>query len=133
MKRFVVLLSLAALAAACTTPTTNQPPANTTAAKETKPAPAISDADATAKEKEAWDAISKKNYDAFANLLANDYLEINDQSVSDRTTSISLVKDLTVSDVSYADWKLLPIDNDSFAITYTVNLKGTFKGQAFPM
>lgn len=133
MKRLFALVCVAAFAAACTTPTTNQPSANRTVTKETKPAPAISEADATAKEKEAWDAIGKKNYDAFADLLATDYLEINDQSVSDRTTSIGLVKDLTVSDVSYSDWKLLPIDKDSFAITYTVNLKGTYKGQAFPM
>ncbi|MDX6610904.1 MAG: hypothetical protein QOD75_90 [Blastocatellia bacterium] len=132
MKKLFALVSFLVLAAACTTePPVNKAPvnANTTPAKSTAP---VSEADATAREKAVWDALKKKDMDAFGNMLATDYIEVSDDGVFNKAAIINELKDLAVSDVSFSDWKMLPIDADAVVLTYNATIKGTFKGKAFP-
>jgi len=130
MKKILALVSFLIFAAACTTePTTNTSSnANTTTMKSTAP----SAADITAKEKAAWDTIKKKDYDAFGNMLASDYIEVEDDGVYDKTGIVAYVKDLNITDTTFSDWKMTLIDNDAVILTYTLNLKGTSKGEAVP-
>ena len=135
MKKILALvsfLSFLIFAAACTTePTTNTNTAsnaNTTTMKSTAP----SEADMTAKEKATWDAVKKKDYDAFGNMLASDYIEVEDDGVYDKTGIVAYVKDLNITDASFSDWKMLPINNDAVILTYNTNIKGTFKGEEVP-
>jgi hypothetical protein len=133
MKKFLVLVSFLVLAAACTAePPANNQPANTNKA-ETKSTAPPSEADMTAREKAVWDALKKKDMDAFGAMLATDYMEVTDNDgVLNKAEIINHLKDLTVNDVTYSDWKLLPIDNDAVILTYSVNIKGTYKGKDFP-
>jgi len=39
-------------------------------------APAMTEADAIAKEKAVWDTVKNKNYDGFASMLASDEMEV---------------------------------------------------------
>ena len=135
MKKMLALVSFLAfllLAAACTTePTTNtnmSSNANMTTMKSTAP----SEADMTAKEKATWDAVKKKDYDAFGNMLASDYIEVEDDGVYDKAGIVAYVKDLNLTDATFSDWKMLPIDNDAVILTYNTNVKGTFKGEELP-
>ena len=134
MKRILLFSCLLVLAAACST----QPPgnkdmtSNANKATETKSTGAASEADIIAKEKASWDAIKKKDWDGFAKMLASDYLEVLDDGVHDKAKSVESVKDFDLSDVSYADWKMLPIDKDAVIITYSVTVKANFKGQPAP-
>jgi len=132
MKKILALVSLLLVAAACSTePTTNTTTssnANTTTTKSAAP----TEAEMTAKEKAVWDTLKKKDYDAFGNSLTSDFIEVTDGGVFDKAGSIANVKDFNVTDTTFSDWKMLPIDNDAAIITYTLNLKATFKGEAVP-
>jgi hypothetical protein len=132
MKKILALVSFLVVAAACATqPTTNTNIAsdpNTTARKSAAP----SEADITAKEKAVWDTLKKKDYDAFGNMLASDYLEVGDDGVFDKAGIIADLKDLTLTEATFSDWKMLPMDNRAVILTYNANLKGTYKGKDVP-
>ncbi len=138
MKKILALVSLLILAAACATqPAGNKDTianANTNANKaaETKTTAPPSEADIIAKEKAAWDAFRKKDADAFGKVVAADYIEVTDMGVMDKATTIAGMKDFEVSDVTFADWKMTPIDKDAVILTYTATIKGTYKGKDIP-
>src|ERR1051326_4640022 len=119
MKKILALVSLLTLAAACATQpsgnkdTTANANSNTNKSADMKMTAAPSEAEITAKEKAAWDAFRKKDTDAFGKLLTSDYIEVTDMGVSDKATAIAGMKDFDVSDVTFADWKMMPIDKDA--------------------
>ena len=136
MKKILALVSLLTLAAACAPPgnkdvTTNS---NTNANKsaDTKTSAPPSEADIIAKEKASWDAFRKKDADAFGKLIAADYIEVTDMGVMDKATAIAGMKDFDITEATFADWKMLTVDKDAVIITYTANLKGTYKGKDVP-
>ena len=138
MKKLLALVSLLVLAAACTTqPSGNKDMtanANSNANKsaDMKTAAGPSEADITAKEKAAWDAFRKKDADAFGKLVTPDYIEITDMGLADRATAINGMKDFDITDVTFSDWKLLPIDKDAVIITYNATVKAKYKGEDVP-
>src|SRR2546423_9397783 len=137
MRKILTLVSLLVLAAACATqPSGNKDvPANANNANkpgETKSTGPISEADIIAKEKAAWDAFRKKDADAFGKITAPDYIEVLDTGEQDKATSIAGMKDFEIEDVTFADWKMLPVDKDAAIIYYSVTVKGTYKGKAVP-
>lgn len=139
MKKILALVSLLIAAAACSpTPpgnkdlTVNANSANANKGGEMKSSATVSESDIIAKEKASWDAIKKKDWDGFARMLASDYIEVLDDGVHDKTETLASVKDIELSDVSYADWKMLMIDKDAVIITYTATVKGKFKGEDVP-
>src|SRR5204862_521699 len=42
------------------------------------------------------------------------------------------LKDYDLSDITYSDWKMLTIDKEAVLLTYNLNPKATYKGQAVP-
>ena len=132
MKKLLALVSFLIVAAACTNqPTTNTntaPNANTSIMKAAAP----SEADMIAKEKAAWDTLKKKDYAAFGDLLASDYIEVTDERVFDKAGIIADVKDFNLTDATFTDWKMIPIDNDAAILTYQTTLKATYKGAEVP-
>lgn len=134
MKKILAVVPILFLAAACAAPPTNkqaEPVANTNSAIEAAP-PAVTEAEAIAKEKAAWDAIKNKDYDAFAQGLAADWLEVLPEGVLDKTTSIEGVKQFEPSEITFSDWKFLSINKNCFVISYTVATKGKFQGKELP-
>ncbi len=129
MKKLFVLISLLIVATACTAPPPPTETAVNTNTAEKASAPAITEADAIAKEKAIWETIKTKDYDAFGNMLANDELEVTSDGVMDKAASVSMVKDFEPSEIAFSDWKFLSIDKDAWVITYTVNIKGKYKGK----
>src|SRR5436853_2752911 len=133
MKKILVLAAVLLLvAAACTMqPTSNNGAtsnANTSAAK----APMVSDAEIIAKEKSGWDAVKKKDWDAFGKLLASDYIQVLDDGVYDKARTLSAIKDFDLSDATLSDWKTIPVNKDAMIVTYSSTVKATYKGQAAP-
>ena len=136
MKKNLAFVSLLLWAAACATPppgnkdmTANVNNANKSA--ETKSS-APSEADIRAKETAAWEAAKKKDWDAFTKLMADDYIEVENDGVHDKAASVQSVKDFELGDYTLSDWKLTPIDANSVLITYTAKVTGKFKGEAVP-
>lgn len=136
MKKILVLVSMLTVAAACAAPPTNQPALstnrNTNLAAETSSA-TVTESDAIAKEKAIWETIKQKDYAAFADMLADDQLEVTTDGVHDKAASIAGVKQFEPSEVNFSDWKFLPIDKDGFVVAYTCASKGKFQGKAFPL
>lgn len=134
MKKLLVLLSLLVLGAACATqPSGNSnTTANTNKAGEMKSTAAPSEADLIAKEKSAWDAFKRKDVDGFKKLLAPEYVEVIDSGLKDTAGAVASMKDIDITDVTFSDWKMTPIDKDAALLTYKVTVKGKFKGEDVP-
>jgi hypothetical protein len=136
MKKILVLVSLLIVAAACSAPPTNQPAADTNRNANVPAdtsAAAITEADATAKERAIWDTIKQKDYAGFEAMLADDQLEVLPNGVHGKAESVAGVKEFEPSEVNYSDWKFLPIDKDGFLVAYTVAVKGKNQGKDFPL
>jgi hypothetical protein len=133
MKKFLILIIGLVLVAACAVPPTNREaaPVNSSDRGAAAIAP-LTEAEAIAKEKAVWDALKAKNYDAFAAMLATDYMEVGSDGVYDKAGIITYLKDLEFTDATFADWKLLPLGKNAALLMYNLTLKGKFKGQDFP-
>lgn len=92
----------------------------------------MTEADAIAKEKAIWEAITKKDYDGFAAMLDSGQLEVTNEAVQDKAASVSMVKDFEPSETAFSDWKFLSIDKDAYVVVYNATIKGKFKGKVFP-
>jgi hypothetical protein len=132
MKKILALVSFLLVASACANQTSTNPATNSNASTPTTKSAAPSEADMIAKEKAAWDALKKKDYDAFGNMITSDYLEVTDEGVFDKTSILKDIKDFDLTDATESDWKLLPVNNDAAILTYQVTLKGKFKGNDVP-
>lgn len=134
MKKILALVTFLVVAAACSTepPANKAPSSNANTATASNLTATLSEADATAKEKATWDAIKKKDFDAFGNMLASDYVEVGGEGVYDKAGIVAYVKDLALTDVTFTDWKLLPIDKDAAILMYQLTIKGTYKNQTIP-
>lgn len=130
-KIFGIVLTLTFIAACAAPPTNKEVVTNSNSATETAP-PAITEADAIAKEKAIWDAIKAKNYEAFSDMLTSDQIEVLDNGVHDKAASIDGVKQFEPSELAFSDWKFLSIDKNAFILAYTVAMKGKFQGKEFP-
>jgi hypothetical protein len=131
MKKLLLFVCFLVLVAACT-PVANENMANANKGTETKTMAPPSEADMIAKEKAGWDAFRRKDADAFKKMLAPEYIEVIDSGTKDTDATVATMKDVDISDVTFADWKMTNIDKDAVLLTYTVNVKGTLKGQPIP-
>ena len=84
--------------------------------------------DPIANEKLVWDLFKSKNYDAFANLLAADFIEVEPDNVYDRTASIKGVSMFDASKAVLSDFKTVNIDPDAAIVIYSVANPGVFPG-----
>jgi hypothetical protein len=142
MKRLIALIVLlAATAAGCTTEqgTGNANANNGTAnantnanANASKSPEAVSESDVIAREKALWDTIKRKDFDAFGNMLADDQVYVTSTGVFDKAGTIKDVKEIEFTDLSMQDFKVVNIDKDAVAVTYTVSAKGMYQGKPMP-
>jgi hypothetical protein len=135
MKKILALVSLLSFlifAAACTNQPITNTNTNSNANMSMSKTAAPSEADMIVKEKATWDAVKKKDYDAFGNMLASDYIEVTDNGVFDKAGIIADLKDFNLTEATFSDWKMLPIDNDAVILTYQTTLKATDKGGDVP-
>ena len=135
MKKTLTLVFALIVVAACAAPPTNREGAvdtNRSANRPADAAPAITEADAIAKEKAIWDAIKTKDYAGFEGMLADDFMEALPDGVMDRAGSLAGVKQFEPSEINFSDWKFLSIDKDLFLVVYTVSVKGKFAGEEVP-
>ena len=131
MKKLLVFVFVLLIAGACAVPPTNQSVATNTSSPSPAVAP-LTEAEAIAKERAVWETLKAKDYVAFEKMLATDYLEVLPDGVNDRASTLTDVKDLEITDVTFSDWRLIPLDKDAALLTYNATIKGKFKGVAFP-
>ncbi|MGH9963126.1 MAG: DUF4440 domain-containing protein, partial [Pyrinomonadaceae bacterium] len=133
MKKSYALVLLLVLAVACAAPPTNREAAPTNSAATATPAATVlSEAEVIAKEKAIWDVIKNKDYETFGNMLADTMVEVLPDAVHDKAGSIAGVKEFEPTEITFSDWKYLPIDKDAVVVVYRVDVKGKYKGKEFP-
>jgi hypothetical protein len=98
------------------------PPAKAAASPAAKPAEA--GADPIADEKMVWDAFKSKNYDAFAALLAPEFVEVESNAVYDKAGSVKSAKEFDASQYELSEWKAVKFDNDAALVTYLIKVTG---------
>src|SRR5215212_8582884 len=84
MKRLIALVALLCAASACTTTTenANTGAGNANANANATPAAAAAgptQADIEARERQVWDALKAKNWDAFAGMMSDDFIMVSDK------------------------------------------------------
>jgi hypothetical protein len=83
-------------------------------------------------EKSAWEAVKNRDTKAFSELFAADGLMADSSGFATRSAFFQTLPDLTISQYTLTDFKVMMIDKDSALVTYKADVKGSFKGQAFP-
>ncbi|HEV7889536.1 MAG TPA: nuclear transport factor 2 family protein [Pyrinomonadaceae bacterium] len=136
MKRLIALAALLCAASACTTTDNANTGANTNNANAAPTATAtpagVSQADIEAKEHQVWDAIKAKNWDAFAGMLSDDFVIVDDGGVQTKSQMMESIKKYDLTEYSFADVKFVKVDPDLAIITYTSTEKSSFDGHPSP-
>ncbi|HEX6728758.1 MAG TPA: nuclear transport factor 2 family protein [Pyrinomonadaceae bacterium] len=131
MKKALAFAALILLAA-CTAPSTNRESTNSNATAAKPAAAPLTEAEAIAKEKQVWEVIEKKDYNAFAEMIDEQALSVSNEVVEDKAATVKGVSTFVPADVVLSDWKFLPIDKDAAVIVYKANYKATVNGQPIP-
>jgi hypothetical protein len=137
MKRIILLAALLLAASACKTAEAPSnanatPPANTNAAATPKAEATTTDSGAITQEKQIWDNIKKKDSNAFADMLAEDFVYISNDGVYDKAGTVNGIKQLEPTEITLSDWKTVQLNKDAAVVVYTVNMKGMSGGNPIP-
>lgn len=131
MKNTIVFAAVILLTA-CAAPSTNREVTNRNATAERPAAAPLTEAEAIAKEKQVWELVEKKDYNAFADMVDEQAVSISNEEAQDKAATVKGVSEFVPTDVVLSDWKFLPIDKDAAVIVYKANFKATVNGQPIP-
>jgi hypothetical protein len=111
------------------TPPPPPPPASSKSAKPgsspaATPTVGTPGPDPTENEKLVWDLFKSKNYDAFAELLAPEFVEVEPDGYYDKAGSVKGVSMFDMSKSVLSDWKSVKLDETSSLVTYMVKNPG---------
>ncbi|MET0623487.1 MAG: nuclear transport factor 2 family protein [Pyrinomonadaceae bacterium] len=138
MKRLLALAALlVAASSACTTTTnTNTGAGNNTGAGSNanaaaSPAPAAGPtlADIEARERQSWEHMKSKNWDAFAATLADDFVFVGAPGVIDKAGTLAALRQMELLEYTLSDFRFVKVDADLAVVTYTATDKSTFEGK----
>ncbi len=131
MKRAITLAALLLASSSCTTAeNTSTTNANAAATPAATPTPAVvSQADIEAKERQTWDAIKSKSWDTFAGMLADDFVNVSRDGMSNKADMLEGIKKLDITEYTFSDIKFLKVDSDLAVITCTVMEKSAYDGK----
>ncbi len=108
-------------------PPTPPPPASkeTKAGKATPtpastPAMAAMGADPIANEQMVWQSFKSKHYDAFGEMLASDFIELEPQGLYEKAESVKGVSHYDFSKAVLSDFKVVKLDDGAALVTYMV-------------
>ena len=85
-------------------------------------AAATTSADPIANEKIVWDVIKGKNLDAFASMLAADFVEVEPDGFYDKASSVKSISGFDASKAVLSDFKATTIDADAAIVTYVATI-----------
>jgi hypothetical protein len=138
MKRIFALAALLVAASACApaeqgTGSNSNLAADAARTATPQPSPAaVSDADIIAADRQLWEAVKAKNWDAFASGLTDDHLAVLADAVHDKASVLDGIRQLDLTDYSLADAKVLKLDADAAVLIYTSTIKATYQGKPLP-
>jgi hypothetical protein len=84
-------------------------------------------------EKQGWEAIKKKDWNGLSSLLTEDFVEVGEMGIRGKSAAIEDLKaNLTVTEYSMENAKVLELGKDGALLTYGLVQKGSYKGQDLP-
>lgn len=83
-------------------------------------------------EKRAWEAVKARDAKAFSDIFAADGMMADSMGFSSLSSFLQTLPDLKIDQYTLTDFKVMLVDKNSALITYKADVKGSFKGQAFP-
>src|SRR5215207_2710259 len=108
-----LLLLLAASACTTTTDNTNtgagNANSNANAAATATPA-GVTQADIEAKERQTWEQIKSKSWDAFAATLADDFVFVGGPGLGNKTEAVDALKKMELLEYTLSDFRFLKVD-----------------------
>jgi len=105
-------------------PAGSSSPAKPASSPAAKAEMATAGPDPIANEKIVWDLFKSKNYDAFAALLAPDFLEVEPDNYYDKAGSVKGVSMFDASKAVLSDFKAVKLDETSSLVTYMAKNPG---------
>lgn len=103
-------------------PTSTKTPAAAAASPAGPPVTTATGPDPIANEKMVWDLFRAKNWDAFAALLAPDFVEVEPDMVVDKAGTVKGVSQFDASKAELSDFKAVKLDADAMLVTYIAKL-----------
>ena len=82
-----------------------------------------------AAEKNAWQVIKDKNFDAFAKLRAPDFREVYAEGINSATKELAEVRTLDFKSFTFGEMDVVFIDKDAVMVSYQVTVEGTENGK----
>ncbi len=84
-------------------------------------------------EKQGWEAIKNKDWNAFGSLLSEDFVNVDDDGITTgRSEVVKLTSNLNLTDYSLEESKVVMLSKDVALLTYKATEKGSSKGQDLP-
>src|SRR5215207_9219063 len=127
-----LLLLLAASACTTTTDNTNtgagNANSNANAAATATPA-GPTQADIEAKERQSWEQIKSKSWDAFAATLADDFVFVGGPGVLGKAQTLEGLKGVELLEYTLSDFRFVKVDADLAVVSYTATDKSTYEGK----
>ena len=104
--------------------------------KETKPASLSNKAleeKVVSLEKQGWEAIKKKDWNALSSLMADDFVDVGDMGLRGKSETVEDLKaNLILTDYSMENIRLVELDKNAAVVAYKLMQKATYKGQSVP-
>jgi len=136
MKKVFLIILAALISAACGAPPTNRADTSSTSstnkAADTTASAAVTEAEATAKEKEIWGTIEKQDMTTFGAMLADDFVYVSGDGPHDKAATIKSVTGYKPTDIVFSDWKFVPVGKTAGLLSFSVKNKGTMNGEPIP-
>ncbi|HEX8920617.1 MAG TPA: nuclear transport factor 2 family protein, partial [Pyrinomonadaceae bacterium] len=138
MKRIILFAALLLAASACKTAeapgnaNATPQPANANAASTPKAEASTTESGAITQEKQIWDNIKKKDPEAFAAMLAEDFIYLSSDGVYNKAATVNGIKMIEPTEITLSDWKTVTVNKDATVVIYTVDMKGKSGGEPIP-
>src|SRR6185436_14468514 len=87
--------------------------------------------DPIANDKIVWDLFASRNYEAFAALLAPEFMEVEAFGVYNKDGSVKGVQTFDAHDATLSDWKSVKFDDEAAMSIYTITWKDPKMGKEY--
>ena len=82
------------------------------------------------REKATWETLKQKNYAGLGELLAENFIAIDNTGITERADFLKAMHDVILNDYLMEQVKVMPVGNGAALITYEARLKGSYQGKA---
>ena len=80
-------------------------------------------------EKNVWQAIKDKKFDAFQKMLSADFRSVYASAINKMEQEVADIKKVDMKSVTFGEMDVVFIDKDAALLTYTVTVEGTEDGK----